>query len=54
VASEARFDRLYVTDTAGDALLVFDTRPALELVRRVICPARHTASSSTGVGTACG
>lgn len=27
--------RLYVTDTEGDALLVFVVRPALELVRRV-------------------
>ncbi len=29
---------LWVTDTAGDALLVFRTRPALELVRRVHLP----------------
>ena len=38
VVSEARFDRLYVTDTDGEALLVFDTRPGLELVRRVHLP----------------
>lgn len=30
--------RIYVTDTAGDALLVFDVRPGLELVRRVYLP----------------
>lgn len=38
VVSESRFDRLYVTDTSGGALLVFDTRPELELVRRVYLP----------------
>jgi DNA-binding beta-propeller fold protein YncE len=31
-------DRLYVTDTAGGALLVFATRPRLALVRRVFLP----------------
>jgi DNA-binding beta-propeller fold protein YncE len=30
--------RLYVTDTQGGALLVFATRPKLELVRRVFLP----------------
>jgi len=30
--------RLYVTDTEGDALLVFVVRPHLELVRRVFLP----------------
>jgi hypothetical protein len=29
---------VYVTDTRGDALLVFATRPHLELVRRVYLP----------------
>ena len=38
VVSDERFDRLYVTDTDGDALLVFTTRPELELVRRVYLP----------------
>lgn len=38
VVSESRFDRLYVTDTSAGALLVFDTRPELELVRRVYLP----------------
>ena len=38
VVSDARFDRLYVTDTDGNALLVFETRPQLELVRRVHLP----------------
>jgi DNA-binding beta-propeller fold protein YncE len=38
VVSEPRFDRLYVTDTSAGALLVFDTRPELELVRRVYLP----------------
>lgn len=38
VVSEPRFDRLYVVDTSGGALLVFDTRPELELVRRVYLP----------------
>ena len=38
VVSEPRFDRLYVTDTSAGALLVFDTRPELELVRRVYMP----------------
>ena len=31
-------DRLYVADTQGGALLVFATRPRLELVRRVFLP----------------
>jgi DNA-binding beta-propeller fold protein YncE len=31
-------DRLYVTDTRGGALLVFTTRPQLELIRRVYLP----------------
>jgi len=31
-------DRLYVVDTQGDALLLFNLRPALELVRRVSLP----------------
>jgi DNA-binding beta-propeller fold protein YncE len=31
-------ERLYVTDTAGDALLVFALRPKLALVRRVYLP----------------
>ncbi len=31
-------ERLYVTDTAGDALLVFALRPELALVRRVYLP----------------
>ncbi|HEX8205824.1 MAG TPA: hypothetical protein VF587_07180 [Solirubrobacteraceae bacterium] len=30
--------RVYVADTAGDAILVFRTRPELELVRRVALP----------------
>ena len=30
--------RVYVADTAGDALLLFHTRPELELVRRVALP----------------
>ncbi|HEX8103468.1 MAG TPA: hypothetical protein VF533_12700 [Solirubrobacteraceae bacterium] len=34
VVSDGR-ETLYVTDTAGDALLVFRTRPRLELTRRV-------------------
>ena len=38
VVSESRFDRLYVTDTSAGALLVFETRPRLELVRRVYLP----------------
>ena len=38
VVAEPRFDRLYVTDTDGGALLVFTTRPELELVRRVFLP----------------
>ena len=38
LVSEARFDRLYVIDTSGNALLVFETRPELELVRRVHLP----------------
>ena len=38
LVSESRFDRLYVVDTSGGALLVFDTRPELELVRRVYLP----------------
>lgn len=36
-------DRLYVTDTRGDALLVFTTRPELELVRRVYLPGGPSA-----------
>lgn len=40
VVSEERFKRLYVTDTRGGALLVFDTTPELELVRRVHLPGR--------------
>jgi DNA-binding beta-propeller fold protein YncE len=40
VVSEPRFHRLYVTDTRGGALLVFDTVPELELVRRVYLPGR--------------
>jgi DNA-binding beta-propeller fold protein YncE len=38
VVSEPRFHRLYVTDTSAGALLVFDTVPRLELVRRVHLP----------------
>ena len=38
-ARAAAHDRwLWVTDTAGEALLVFRTRPELELVRRVYLP----------------
>jgi hypothetical protein len=33
----------YVTDTVGDALLVFATRPKLELVRRVYLPGGPSA-----------
>lgn len=40
VVSESRFDRLYVTDTRGGSLLVFETVPDLELVRRVYLPGR--------------
>lgn len=40
VVAESRFDRLYVVDTSGGALLVFDTRPELELVRRVYLPGK--------------
>ncbi|WP_445152137.1 YncE family protein [Baekduia sp. Peel2402] len=34
---------VYVTDTRGDALLVFATRPRLELVRRVYLPGGPSA-----------
>jgi hypothetical protein len=36
-------DRIYVTDTRGGALLVFVTRPRLELVRRVYLPGGPSA-----------
>ena len=38
IVSEPRWNRLYVTDTQAGALLVFVTRPELELVRRVYMP----------------
>lgn len=38
LVSEARLDWLYVVDTAGNGLLVFEIRPRLALVRRVHLP----------------
>ncbi len=41
-------DRIYVTDAAQQALLVFETEPELHLQRRAFLPARPTALAVEG------
>jgi DNA-binding beta-propeller fold protein YncE len=53
VVADAR-GRLYVADTRGGGISVFDTQPRLRFAARVSCRAPRTGWPSTAGAAACG